>query len=249
MVNIPVVQQLSPQVINPIPLSPLTPFTPVPAILMSVTPSDIISTDYTFHAGGEDWMLCTVSTGADQYALALYYAGLTEPLLWDEDVTLNFSNGSLTVSNGGNSYTMTYESIFYKGNGKYVLMDSSAYVMGDSQIIGYAMPTTDSAIEVKGTVSSVEALSIADGTITLGDGAVDAADSDYDGVKILSGLSATYDTDQTADCTSIIVPMSVTITNTVEDDTIKNILSVVPVFMVIAVLVAIVSMMMVKSRY
>ena len=243
------IQQLSPQVINPINLNPLHPITPT-LNLMSVTPSDIISTDYTFHAGGEDWMLCTVSTGVDQYALALYYAGLTEPLMWDEDVTLTFSNGTLTVTNNGQTYTMEYDSIFYKGNGKYVLMGESAYVKNDSQIIGFAMPTTDSAIEVTGTVSSVEALSIADGTITTVDsGSVESAISDYENVFQVSKVSATYDTDQTVDCDSIIVPKNVTISTTVDDDTVKNILSIIPVFMIIGVLVAIVSMLAVKSRY
>ena len=235
-VNIPVVQQLSPQVINPIPLSPLTPITPVPAILMNVTPADITGTDYTFHMGGKDWMLCTVSTGVDQYALALYYAGLTEPLLWDEDVTLTFSNGTLTVSNGGNSYTMTYESIYYKGNGNYVIMGDSAYIRTDTEIIAFSIPTTDSGVEVSGTYDSVSALSISDGSITLGDASVTVTDTDHDTIKTLSGVGYTYDTDQTGTCTSIIVPKKVSYTETVEDAVMDNLLSVIPIVMIVGLI-------------
>lgn len=198
----------------------------------------MIGTDYTWHAGGEDWMLCTVSTGQDQYALALFYAGATEPLLWDEDVTLTFSNGTLSGTNNGTPFTMTYTSIFYKGNGDYLLMTGDAYVMDDTNILGYAIPSAGNGLMVKGTVSSLTAENIG-GDITVGDAAVVSASTDYDGVSTISEVSAAYNTDQTAICSSVIVPKKVTVTETVEDGTMKAILSVIPLVLIVGLVLAI----------
>ena len=236
-VNIPVIVPLNPHIITPI--GPSIIINPVVPVMTLVTPNDIVGTDYTFHAGGNDWMLCTVSVGQDQYALALYI-GLTEPLLWDQDVTMVFSNGSMTIENNGQSYTLTYTSIYFKGNGNYVLTSESAYVWDDTEIIGFAIPTSDSAIEVYGTVSDYGAITLADGTITLGDADIESALTDYDDVYLVSEVSATYDTDQTAICSSVIVPKNVTITETVEDTSLAQLMYAVPLFLVIGVLMFVV---------
>ena len=244
-VNIPI----TPQIINLTPIiNPNLPFNPVPITPMSVTPADIVSTDYTFLAGGSDWLLCTVSVGVDQYALALYYAGLDEPLLWDQDVTMVFSNGSMTVENNGQSYTLEYTSIFFKGNGDYVLMSESAYVWDDTEIIGYSIPTTTIGIEVIGDISSLEGISIADDTVTFGDASVTVGNTDYDHVKTISELGITYNTDQSAACTSVIVPKSVVITNVVENDAINSILSVMPVLIIVALIGVVAAVVLVRSR-
>ena len=228
-------------VLNPIPI--ITPINPGIIInpiipLSTVTAADITSTDYTFLAGGEDWLLCSVSIGVDAYGLALYYDGLAAPLVWDSDLTLEFSNGSLTVTNNGQSYTMQYDSIYFLGKGDYVLMTSPAYVFDDTDVIGYAIPTTDSGIIVKGTIGSLTPLSIADGSITSLVSATAAYDgSDYDDVSILSGIEVAYDSD-TASCTSIIVPKKIVITTTVEDHTIDAILSAIPMIVIAALLLA-----------
>ena len=244
-VNIPI----TPQIINLTPIiNPNLPFNPVPITPMSVTPADIVSTDYTFLAGGSDWLLCTVSVGVDQYALALYYAGLDEPLLWDQDVTMVFSNGSMIVENNGQSYTLEYTSIFFKGNGDYVLMSESAYVWDDTEIIGYSIPTTTIGIEVIGDISSLEGISIADDTVTFGDASVTVGNTDYDHVKTISELGITYNTDQSAACTSVIVPKSVVITNVVENDAINSILSVMPVLIIVALIGVVAAVVLVRSR-
>ena len=228
-------------VLNPVPIiTPINPGIIIQPIvpLNNVTVSDIISTDYTFLAGGEDWLLCSVSIGVDAYGLALYYDGLAAPLVWDSDITLEFSNGSLTVTNNGQSYTMQYDSIYFLGKGDYVLMTSPAYVFDDTDVIGYAIPTTDSGIIVKGTIGSLTPLSIADGSITSLVSATAAYDgSDYDDVSILSGIEVAYDSD-TASCTSIIVPKKIVITTTVEDHTIDAILSAIPMIVIAALLLA-----------
>ena len=245
-VNIPPTLNLSP--LNIPNLSPGLHLQPSILNVQSVTPGDIVGTDYTFLAGGNDWLLCTVSVGADQYALALYYAGLTEPLLWDEDVTLLFSNGSVTFENNGQSYTMTYTSIFFRGDGgEYLLAEDSAYIEADTQIIGYSIPTTDSAIIVSGTLTTMDA-ELMSGAITLGDVTTTTSDTDYDGVSSLTDISVAYDTSETATCTNVIVPKSVVITETVEDHTIDDIMSIIPLFLVIAVLVMLVSGLLMK-RY
>ena len=240
-----------PHAINPIHLNPNLPFTPVPLVLNSISPSDITGTDYTFHAGGNDWMLATVSVGQDQYALALYYVGLTAPLLWDEDVTMTFSNGSLTVENGGNTYTMDYTTIFYKDSkGTYVLNDGTGgYVKNDTTIIGYSIPVSGSGIEVTGTPSSLTAMSIADGSITVsGTGAIVTADTDYDDVKSFSEISATYDTDGKAICTSVILPKTVTVITPSDNNTLDDLLSVIPLFLILGTLVMFVTAMFVMRR-
>ena len=237
MVNIPVqVQQLSPQ------LNPINPgmFNPLPMIqplnLMSVTPSDIIGTEYTFHAGGEDWMLCTVSTGVEQYALALFYSGASDPIIWDEDVTLTFSNGTMTAENNGSTVTMTYTSIYYKGNGDYLLMSESAYVKADTNIIGYALPSAGNGLMVLGTINDNTAKNIG-GEIVVGDSSITSALTDYEDVFQVSQVSAAYDTDSTAVCTSVIVPNKVTITEVVSNDIIGDLLSIIPVLLLLAVII------------
>ena len=245
MVNIPFVQSLN---LSPMNLN-IVPFSPVPIAPMSLSQINIVGTDYTFHAGGEDWMLCTVSTGVDQYALALFYAGASEPILWDEDVTLTFSNGTMTAENNGSTVTFTYTSIYYKGNGDYVLMSESAYVMDDTNIIAFALPVAGNGIEVKGTIGSLTAANIG-GDITVGDATATTSTTDHDGVSSLTQVSAAYDTDSTAVCTSIIVPNKVTVTETIENDVISTIMSIVPVFMLLAVLLMVgIVIVMRKSSY
>lgn len=219
-------------------MGPQTLHSPSP-VLMNALATDIISTDYTFHAGGNDWMLCTVTVGQDQYALALYYAGLTAPLLWDDDITLEFSNGSLTVENNGQTYTMNYTSIYFKGNGDYVLMSSSAYIKEDSELIGFSIPTTDGGLIVSGTMDSLTGISVSD--MTVGDATSAYEDTDYDDVFSLTGISVVYDTDQTAVCDNIIVPKSVSVVTTYEDATLDNLLTVIPLVMIVGIILVTVS--------
>ena len=212
---------------------------------LSINASSMTGTDYTWLAGGEDWMLCTVSVGQNQYALALFYAGATDPLLWDEDVALTFSNGTLSGTNNGTPFTMTYTSIFYKGNGDYLLMTGDAYVMDDTNILGYAIPSAGNGLMVKGTITSLTAENIG-GDITVGDAAVVSASTDYDSASMISEVSAAYNTDQTAVCSSVIVPKKVTVTETVEDGTMKAILSVIPLVLIVGLVLAIVGTFLYK---
>ena len=226
--------QVTPVLNPPIHLNPNLPFNPS-IILGVVTASDIIGTDYTWLAGGLDWMLCTVTIGEGQYGIALYYAGLTEPLIWDDDVTFEFSNGTMSVVNNGTTYTMDYTSIYYRGNGQYVLTQGSAYVLESTSLIGYAIPTVDSAIEVYYISGTADAITIADGSIVLGEGYVVSQETDYEEISEITEIGATFDTDSTAICDSLIAPKKVTITHTVEDNTLKDLMNIVPILLVISV--------------
>ena len=236
--------QLSPQInpLSPIHLDPLHPFIPIPIQPMSIDYTAITGFS-TWQLGGEDWMLATVTVGVDQYALALYYAGLTEPLVWDEDVHMVFNSGTLTVENGGNTYTMTYKSLYFRGNGNYILNTTGGYLKGDSQFLAYAVPTTDSGVLVTGTLSENDMVSIADGTITLDDVTITSSESgEYPGLFSMSAIAVQYDTDQTASASAIIMPKSVTVTVQQPDDMYGVLLDAVIIFVMVAVLMAVVGM-------
>ena len=205
----------------------------------------------TWQMGGEDWMLATVTVGVDQYALALYYAGLTEPLVWDEDVHMVFDNGTLTVENGGNTYTMTYSSIYYRSSGgSYRLLNGSATVLDDTPILAYGVPTDDSGALAKGTVGNLTAVSIADGQITL-DGAT-ATYSDVEGfdtAKTLTGVSFQYDDNGTSPAIAVIVPSSVSVTHLTENKMLTTILDAVPIILIIGTLMVLASALFMSKRY
>ena len=188
---------------------------------------DVFESDYTWLAGGLDWMLCAV-----QDRIILYYAGLTQPLIWDEDVTFYFDEGSVSIDNNGTTYTMNYTSIYYRGNGQYVLTDGSAYVNESTSLIGYSIPTSDSAVEVSYTSDSINAIKIADGSIVLGDGYVQSEDTEHEGLSIITELGVTYDSNSTSVCDSVIAPKNVTITGSVVNNTLKDIVSIVPVLLI-----------------
>lgn len=241
--------ELSPQInpLSPIHLDPLNPLmphiNPLNPVPMQFIDYTAITGFDTWQMGGEDWMLATVTVGVDQYALALYYAGLTEPLVWDEDVRMVFDTGTMTVENGGNTYTMTYKSLYFRGNGDYVLNTTGGYLKGDSQFLAYMTPTEDSGALVKGTLSDNTTVGIADGSITLGDAVITSSESgEYPGLFNMSSVSVQYDTDQTASASAIIMPKSVTVTVQQPDDMYGVLLDAVIIFVMVAILLAIVGM-------
>ena len=243
-INIPT--QLSPQNFTPIHLDPLNPLTPH---INPLNPVPMQFIDYTaitgfdtWQMGGEDWMLATVTVGVDQYALALYYAGLTEPLVWDEDVHMVFDNGTLTVTNNGTSYTMDYTSIYYRGQGDYVLA-SNGYLRADSQFLAYATPTADSGALVKGTMTDNDLVSIADGSITLDDVVITSSEVEgYPGLSTMSAVTVQYDTDQTSTATSVILPKNVTVTISEDDEMYSTILDAIIIFVIVAILMGVIGL-------
>ena len=77
-----------------------------------------------------------------------------------------------------------------------------------------------------------------DGSITsLGSATATYTGSDYDDVSILTAIDAAYDND-TASCTSVIVPKKIVITTLVEDHTADAILSAIPIIVIAALLLA-----------
>ena len=252
-INIPT--QLSPQNFTPIHLDPLSPITPhinpiIPIPIQSMIDYTAITGFSTWQMGGEDWMLATVTVGVDQYALALYYAGLTEPLVWDEDVHMVFDNGTLTVTNNGTSYTMDYSSIYYRGDGDYVLMATSATVLDSGNILAYGVPSEDSGALAKGSIGALEAVSIADGSVTLDGAAATYSDIEgFDEAKTLTAVVFGYDTDQTTDAVAVIVPASVSVTHTTENKMLTTIMDVIPIILLVGTLMVAISAVVMSKRY
>ena len=238
-VNIPIaIQPLNVPLNNPH-------LNPAPTLLLnSVSPANIVGTDYTFHAGGTGWLLCTVSVGQDQYALALFSSDLQSPLLWDEDTALMFSNGTMTAENGGSTYTMTYTDIYFEGNGEYVLTTGAANVLSDTQIIGFSIPSPGDAVQVTGVLGNLTAAMLG-GSSTVGTVTATAEDTDYDEVKNITAISVAYNSDS-AVCSSLIAPKKVTVTETVENTTMKAILSIVPLVMIVGLMLAIIGTVLYK---
>ena len=246
-INIPA-QITNPQTLTSIVLNPSNPTNVHSPYLSSINIYE--STGYRFYAGGNDWMLCTVSIGQDESALALYYAGLVSPLLWTDDIELRFSNGSMTVENNGVLYTMNYTTIYFIGDhGDYVLMTDSGYILEDTPLLGYSIPTSDSGIEVRGTSDGVMALSIASGSITVGDAEIIIENTDYDGVLSLSGLSATYNSDDVAICNTIIIPKNVSTTISVENQTLTPLLWVIPILVLVGIMVFMIRFFMNRNEF
>ena len=238
-VNIPVA-------IQPLNVLPNNPhLNPAPMLLLNnVSSENIVGTDYTFHAGGTGWLLCTVSVGQDQYALALFSSDLQSPLLWDEDTALMFSNGTMTAENGGSTYTMTYTDIYFEGNGEYVLTTGTANVLSDTQLIGFSIPSPGDAVQVTGVLNNMTAAMLG-GSSTVGTVTATAEDTDYDEVKNITAISVAYNSDS-AVCSSLIAPKKVTVTETVENETMKAILSIVPLVMIVGLMLAVVGTVLYK---
>ncbi len=231
--------------LNPIQLSPLQPFTPILTPL-SVTPSDVTTVN-DWMLGGEQWMIVTVSL-TDGDGIALYYAGLTEPLVFDSSTTFDFDNGTCTFSHNGTGYTFNYTSIYYQGSGNYVLLDEQAYV----KVTGTDKSTKLSYYETGDSGAMVDT----DGSVTvLADGSVvewsnptlQGENSQYDGVFILTSTQINADGD-TVDDLAVIVPKSVTVTVPTEDAPINMIMDVIPVLMIVATLVFVLSAIFITRR-
>lgn len=214
-------------------------------IMRSIQSPQISDTTYTYLAGGSDWMLCSMVTDQNENALVLYSEDLTEPLVWTDDlVILTFSNGVMAVEKDGTDYEISYTSIFFKGNGKYILLNDTAYVTESTLILGYAM-TDDGMIGASGTMNSMTPFTMSG--ITLGDATAITEESEYEDVYLLSGVDIGYGSDSTASCTSIILPKSVNAVVTVEDTTLPPLLWVIPVLILAGIVLFIVRSMM--NRY
>ena len=240
-VNIPA--QISPQMqsLN----SPR--FSPAPMLLLnSVSPASIVGTDYTFHAGGTGWLLCTVSVGQDQYALALFSSSLQSPLLWDEDAALLFSNGTMTCENDGVTYTMTYTDIYFEGNGGYVLTTGAANVKDDTNIIAFSVPSPGEAVQVTGTLDDLTA-AVLSGSSSAGAVTATSEDTDYEEIKNVTEISAEYGS-SSAVCSSIIVPNKVTTIIEVDDEVMGTLLSIVPMVTIVGLILAVLGTFMFKRQ-
>lgn len=214
-------------------------------IMRSAQSPQISDTTYTYLAGGSDWMLCSMVTDQNENALVLYSEDLAEPLVWTDDlVILTFSNGVMAVEKDGTDYEISYTSIFFKGDGKYILLNDTAYVTESTPILGYAM-TDDGMIGASGTMNSMAPFTMSG--ITLGDATAITEESEYEGAYLLSGVDIGYGSDSIASCTSIILPKSVNAIVTVEDTTLLPLLWVVPVLILAGIVLFIVRSMM--NRY
>ena len=205
--------------------------------------SGISKDGYTFLVGGNDWVITL--EGSDY---VLYYSGLSDKDVLSGVMSLIFSNGTMTVD-GELSSTFTYTTLFYEGNGNYVMMEDPVYAATDTKILGFAFPTGDSGIAVSGTYSSPSAASIADGSITVGSGSVTTEATEYEGAVKVSAVSATYDTDQTADCSFVIVPNKVMITETTAGNpAIESLLSAIPLIVIASLIVAMAAIMIYRRE-
>lgn len=214
-------------------------------IVRSIQTPQISDTSYTYLAGGSNWMLCSMVTDQNENALVLYSEDLAEPLVWTDDlVILTFSNGVMAVEKDGTDYEISYTSIFFKGNGKYVLLNDTAYVTENTPILGYAM-TDDGMIGASGTMNSMTPFTMSG--VTLGDATAITEESEYEDVYLLSGVDIGYGSDSTTSCTSIILPKSVNAIVTVEDTTLPPLLWVIPVLILAGIVLFIVRSMM--NRY
>lgn len=207
-------------------------------IVRSIQSPQISDTTYTYLAGGSDWMLCSMVTDQNENALVLYSEDLTEPLVWTDDlVILTFSNGVMAVEKDGTDYEISYTSIFFKGNGKYILLNDTAYVTESTPILGYAM-TDDGMIGASGTMNSMTPFTMSG--ITLGDATAITEESEYEDVYLLSGVDIGYGSDSTASCTSIILPKSVNATETVENTPLMSLLWVIPIVVLAGIMIFVV---------
>lgn len=207
-------------------------------IMRSIQSPQISDTTYTYLAGGSDWMLCSMVTDQNENALVLYSEDLAEPLVWTDDlVILTFSNGVMAVEKDGTDYEISYTSIFFKGNGKYVLLNDTAYVTESTPILGYAM-TDDGMIGASGTMNSMTPFTMSG--ITLGDATAITEDSEYEGAYLLSGVDIGYGSDSTASCTCIILPKSVNATETVENTPLMSLLWVIPIVVLAGIMIFVV---------
>lgn len=159
-------------------------------------------------------MITPIEVDTDTYNLALYYIGLTEPMLWDEQVTITFSNGTCTFTNSGQEYTFTYDTIYYKtDDGDYVYADADgAYVLSDTPILAWKRPGQDGLIEVKGTDDDgYESVDIIEGAVSsVGDPVVGLEETEYEGLYTLSSVKVNVDgTDLVFN--KVIVPKSIRI--------------------------------------
>lgn len=214
-------------------------------IMRSIQSPQISDTTYTYLAGGSDWMLCSMVTDQNENALVLYSEDLAEPLVWTDDlVILTFSNGVMAIEKDGTDYEISYTSIFFKGDGKYILLNDTAYITESTPILGYAM-TDDGMIGASGTVNSMTPFAMSG--ITLGDATAITEESEYEGAYLLSGVDIGYGSDSTASCTSIILPKNVNAIVTVEDTTLPPLLWVIPVLILAGIVLFIVRSMM--NRY
>ena len=237
--------------LNPIPLNPLQPFIPILSPI-SVTPSDITTIE-DWMLGGEQWMIVTVSL-TDGDGIALYYAGLTEPLVFDESTTFDFDNGTCTFTHNSTSYSFTYESIYYAqsdspatSKADYVIMSNSAYIKSDTNIMAWFTPSNDSGALADGDTTGMAVTSISDGTVTLGDATLTYSNSDHENVYVLSDVSLAYDTDQSATPIAVIVTSSVTVSETVPDETMQSIIGLIPVVLLISLVIGLVAIYMNKN--
>ena len=245
-VNIqPVQSSLQSPLQSPLHLGPL--FSP-----LSATPNDITSVN-DWKMGGEEWMICTVTLGADS-GLALYYAGLTEPMVFDESMTFTFNNGTCTFTYNSTPYSFTYESIYYAqsdspatSTADYVIMSDSAYIKSDTKILAWFTPSDDSGALADGDTTGMAVTSISDGTVTLGDATLTYSDSDHENVYVLSNVSLTYDTDQSATPIAVIVTSSVTVSETVPDETMQTVISLIPVVLLITLVIGLVALYVNKN--
>ena len=204
-----------------------------PINLISVSPLAVSVESPSFVMGGENWMICITGSG-----IALYNAGLTEPMEWTTKVTFSFNNGTMTIDN----YTMPYTSIYYKtvydkhaseSAAKFVVSEGTTYIKADTPILSYFTPTTDSGALVKGTMIATDVTSIADGTVTLG--AATVGTEEYRGdIFTVTGISLAYDGDQTATPLAVIVADSVSYFDIVPDTTLQSVISLVPVLLLLA---------------
>jgi len=207
-------------------------------IVRSIQSPQISDTTYTYLVGGSDWMLCSMVTDQNENALVLYSEDLTEPLVWTDDlVILTFSNGVMAVEKDGTDYEISYTSIFFKGDGKYILLNDTAYVTESTPILGYAM-TDDGIIGASGTMNSMTPFTMSG--ITLGDATAITEESEYDGAYLLSGVDIGYGSDSTASCTSIILPKSVNATETVENTSLMSLLWVIPIVVLAGIMIFVV---------
>lgn len=230
---------------SPLQLGPL--FSPLTA-----TSSDITAVN-DWKMGGEEWMICTVSLGADS-GLALYYAGLTEPMVFDESMTFTFDNGTCTFTYNSTPYSFTYDSIYYAqsdspetSTADYVIMSDSAYIKSDTEVLAWFTPSDDSGALADGDTTGMTVTSISDGSVTLGDATLTYSNSDHENVYVLSDVSLTYDTDQSATPIAVIVTSSITISETVPDETMQSIINLIPIVLLISLVIGLVAIYMNKN--
>lgn len=199
-------------------------------------------------------MICTVSLGADS-GLALYYAGLSEPMVFDESMTFTFDNGTCTFTYNSTPYSFTYDSIYYAqsdspatSTADYVIMSNSAYIKSDTEILAWFTPSNDSGALADGDTTGMTVTSISDGSVTLGDATLTYSNSDHENVYVLSDVSLAYDTDQTAEPIAVIVTSGTTVITVVEDKTLQTIVELIPLVLVAAIVIGCVTLMVTKRE-